>query len=291
MTLIADNDAADPVPHPDDHSLHGTFYNSRPITEVGLSWIDTRDFGGNSPGYRGHHLHKKMKSIHIIVNEYRDHWGDHCKAHWHDTAPYSFAFGKSSFVPESEVIDRLRRKFRDICLIGISKADKKAGRERNIAFLTWDCSLERRVLAEWKLNWWDQDNVYAYDLQRHFLLEYKHGREKAGCPKTMYALGLRYTDGRPREFKKSNTKSIAHNAANDSAFEIQIFLALRYLTDAECDDRASIWMQSIGLRHLVELTLLSAQALLTAPFVVTSLNPAAPQEFEGGKKRKRSNHW
>ncbi|KAL6918171.1 hypothetical protein FSHL1_009602 [Fusarium sambucinum] len=51
---------------------------------------------------------------------------------------------------------------------------------------------------------------------------------------SMHALGLRYWDGRDRETE--TTDYMVHNAGNDSAFELQIVLAIQYMTDIERDE-------------------------------------------------------
>ncbi|CEI62946.1 unnamed protein product [Fusarium venenatum] len=64
----------------------------------------------------------------------------------------SLRFHLQSLFADAKVFKRLRRKFHEIHLSGLSSDSKTAGIERNIALIIRDCRLKRRILTEWRLD-------------------------------------------------------------------------------------------------------------------------------------------
>ena len=73
-------------------------------------------------------------------------------------------------------------------------------------------------------------NVQFYDLQKHHLVLEAFGSGPA-CNRAMNRLGIRYMDAQIQLHKDKDHRghNIIHNAGSDTAFQIQIFLALKYM--------------------------------------------------------------
>lgn len=78
----------------------GSRYQYNPETECGFVCLDLRTLKTRAPGDRASSWFKSMTKRHLIIEEYRTHFEHTCKARWHHTSPYLFAFEKSQLVKE-----------------------------------------------------------------------------------------------------------------------------------------------------------------------------------------------
>lgn len=195
-------------------------HSYKPITEVGLAYIDARNIlcKGIAPGDRGGKLQALMEQHHWIVQEFRGHWSETCHAREHKPAPYSFAFGKSEFVPESKLAHRLNNLFMYFCKVNRTAEEKEQGKLRKVVFLTWDSRLAEMTIERLGLKWFSQPSVELWDLQKRFI-----------CPGprlefALQTLGIRFVD----QF----FGNLARCSGNVTMFLLQMFLSTFYMTDS-----------------------------------------------------------
>ncbi|KAJ4136166.1 hypothetical protein NW768_003774 [Fusarium equiseti] len=135
--------------YPENHPMNG-LYKYSPITEIGWTLLDTRDFTKlkTPPGDRAVDIFKTMKSSHYIINEFRGHFDGKC-GNYHETEPYNFAFGKSKYIPTEDIPKILIKRLEQVMKPrNLTKRERDENIPRNIVFLTWApdleiCTLER----------------------------------------------------------------------------------------------------------------------------------------------------
>ncbi|KAJ4025334.1 hypothetical protein NW752_002802 [Fusarium irregulare] len=139
--------------YPQNHPHRGDTYTYRPITEIGWTTLDTRDFNKlkTPPGDRAVDVLKTMSSSHYIINEFRGHFGRNCEP-WHETEPYNFAFGKSKYISTDDIPRIVKKRLEQVMKPrNLTKREKDEKIPRNIVFLTWDPQLEIRTLERFGL--------------------------------------------------------------------------------------------------------------------------------------------
>ncbi|KAF5546253.1 hypothetical protein FPHYL_10538 [Fusarium phyllophilum] len=115
--------------------------------------------------------------------------------------------------------------------------------------------MERDVAAQWGLDWFLKPNVTVYDLQTYDPSSKNQSRIRRpkttrlgaplSCSSLVFAMSMVL---RPRD----NRHSVAHNAGNDTAFEIAIILAAVYMTDAQRIDFEK-WPRDSAIFHMPPL--------------------------------------
>ena len=138
------------------------------------------------------------------------------------------------------------------------------GTLRKIAFITWDSRLEEAILSRWGLqSLLVQKGVRALDLQLHQCLASHHGsrrpvRTNAGNCHRVLGLDM--------------GSALEHNAGNDAAFEIEMFLAIATMT---AEDRETFCYKEQELLGMISRSLDSRIFLLNQARSPRSRNPRA----------------
>ncbi|CAM1503042.1 Fc.00g078180.m01.CDS01 [Cosmosporella sp. VM-42] len=220
----------------------GRQYRYKPITEAGWSFLDVRALRqkGKAPGDRGNELFRQIKTRHFLVDEYRGHWGHHCTAHWHKTSPYLFGFGSSQIIKTDALPHNLNQAFLQLCKQNRTKEEIVNKKLRQIIFLTWDSQLEENTVARLGLRWFEEENVRLWDLQGITPFRMRFNRPKSKAESVMETMGLRFLDQRHG--------NLSHCAANDATFQLQLLLALFYMTPKQLDDFLD-WKELPWLRY------------------------------------------
>ncbi|KAH7002026.1 hypothetical protein EDB80DRAFT_867046 [Ilyonectria destructans] len=184
----------------------GSRYQYNPETECGFVCLDLRTLKTRAPGDRASSWFKSMTKRHLIIEEYRTHFEHTCKARWHHTSPYLFAFGKSQ-------------------LSNRTPEEVKANALRQIIFVTWDPALEERTLGRLQLPWFHEPNVKLWDMQMADLIRRRFGRSEMKAEYALEGMGIRFID--------QCFGDISHCAANDAVLLMQLTLACAYSDDGQ----------------------------------------------------------
>jgi hypothetical protein len=185
----------------------------------------------DNPGDRGSNWRPRIRTYHIVTDEYSDHYGANCKATWHKTEPYMFAFGKSQYLKEDDLPAYIHNFWRKARTDNRTMAERKQNKLRDIIFMAWDSKLEEDYLSRVGLSHLlAEDGVRCWDLQLHSYLAHnvgaagRHDKNAAACCETL---------GVNTSHKEKSSLALTHNAGNDTAFTLHMMLALANLTDAQ----------------------------------------------------------
>lgn len=195
-------------------------------SEIGIALLNLSHLQGTSPGERGRGWFTKMRSLHIIPEEFVGHMEHQCEEFGGFQAkPGLHAFGKQEFPLFANVRHRLA-KFLDSTA---SANCKESGRpRRKVVFMGWGLRMTLRMLAVLGFKW--QDNYEFWDLQASLPLlgslvhasltkdDQAQYNQKPSIEMALYALGLSCSDGR--------YGSLTNNAVNDAVYQMQVFLAM-----------------------------------------------------------------
>lgn len=161
-----------------------------------------------------------MTKRHLIIEEYKTHFEHTCKARWHHTSPYLFAFGKSQLVKEDQHAARLSQAFQQLAKSNRTPEEVKVNALRQIIFVTWHPALEERTLARLQLPWFHEPNVKLWDMQKADLIRRRFGRSEMKAEYALEGMGIRFID--------QDFGDISHCAANDAVLLMQLTLACAY---------------------------------------------------------------
>jgi len=140
--------------YPQNHPRAGRTYTYKPITEIGWTVLDTRDFAKlrTRPGDRAVDIFITMSSSHYIFNEFRGHFGRKCEP-WHETEPDNFAYRKSKYISTEDIPKILNKRLvQAMEPRNLTQREKDEKIPRNIVFLTWDPNLEISTLDRFGLD-------------------------------------------------------------------------------------------------------------------------------------------
>ena len=214
-------------------------------SEIGLSFLDVRDLyqrlkpqgsaasgkdfsphDATPAGDRGKNWFRFIRTMHWRNQDHK-HYAT-CPKHYHKGDPGAFAFGSTKFIREAE-IEALMNGW----ITNIGKRNLRPGEEkRNIILLSFASHMEETSTRRHVGREHDWFRAYdAWDIQKMgfaALLASAHFNDsdtskKIGNPDACRWLGV------------NTGTNLLHNAGNDSAFEMQAFLAGQLLTDTQKD--------------------------------------------------------
>ena len=171
-------------------------YIYKPITEVGLSWIDFRSlrtYADLGPGDRGLNLMRCTNSLHWVVDKFETHCGTDCLDK-HRRLPYKYAYGTSKIISEEELVSQLDGTFKGICASGRSEEEVQSKTRRRILLLGWSPDPDGEVLHRLGLNWFHEHNVVVYDVKKLKLFRDHGGSGDVSFTAALKSLGIAYKD-------------------------------------------------------------------------------------------------
>ncbi|PSK60244.1 hypothetical protein B9Z65_1142 [Elsinoe australis] len=209
------------------------------LCEIGITSVDTRNFQGRAPGDRGEDWVRQFNTQHIRVrdnphpraltepfyNYYRQprYRGNNVK-HLSYCHPRSedFAFGDTILKTLAEIPKYLDDKWLNWRRPTPGKRDTPGATPRNIILVVWDSNMEVQTLQDLNLGHWLDEchtliDFQGYDaasaIQPHY---HTNRKEKLGLSRMLTAFAI------PTNI---NGVEITHNGGNDSALELQVYLA------------------------------------------------------------------
>ncbi|KAI0432426.1 hypothetical protein F5Y09DRAFT_339645 [Xylaria sp. FL1042] len=204
------------------------------ITEIGYTIFDTaaiydgakgsrktRIPGCQAPGPRGGNITKLALSRHFIVQDTADHHPGTCKSATHTAQPYHFTYRKSSFVSRENIKKTLEEAFEKASNQGLTHADIKEGQKRLVILLGWGNENHHSQVKA--TSWFEKKQYFQqWDVRRHPLVLER-------IPNPTYITCLDVFGIQHRAYDKE----VGHNAGNNSAFTIQLLIALCFLTEEQ----------------------------------------------------------
>ncbi|KAK5992246.1 hypothetical protein PT974_05647 [Cladobotryum mycophilum] len=233
---------------------------AQPITEIGLTTLDLRTLRENhraggavvrAPGDRGIDWMSLCRSSHVINDMYSDHGPETCRMRFSHTNPNNFVHGKSKFIRDKDIGDYLNHRFDEIRGSNRTNEERRKGKLRDIVLLTWASPMEERVLEFLQVgevidgifrNMFRVDGVRPWDIQKHEYINRHFGTSGTDGKKAEAAIDSLGILIRP------DLGKVHHNAGNDAAYVMKMFLALANLSneqvEAYCERLESLEMMA-----------------------------------------------
>ena len=212
----------------------------RTVSEIGLSYLDTRDLlsrqkkpihstnniiyprGRLAPGDRGHFFYSEINTFHFRINDcpHNTKHGYWCKSR--TGSPSLFGFGKTKWIASEDITSRMNQWMSRLVRRGVDN-DKKLP-NRTIVMLSWASRMEEDFCEEYGLDWFETN--ISWDIQKMEFAERSVSWKATNIARIEEL--IQYLGLAPDIYKNS---ALLHNGGNDSAFEMQGFIAGVCLSD------------------------------------------------------------
>ncbi|KAI0813879.1 hypothetical protein GGR55DRAFT_687494 [Xylaria sp. FL0064] len=204
------------------------------ITEIGYTIYDMATIydgakgsrkkripGCQAPGPRGENITRLALSRHFIVEDTGEHHPGTCKLAGHIAQPYYFTYRKSGYISRENVQKTVEEAFEKASNQGLTHDELKEGQRRAVILLGWgNENLHPQIKAT---SWFEKKQYFQqWDVRRHpTVLEHIPNPTYITC---LDVFGIQH---------RANDKEVGHNAGNNSAFTVQLLIALCFLTQEQ----------------------------------------------------------